>query len=394
MSMFASISRGVSCHHLRPDQFMGSEKFIFTSENIYIGDNMGEIRVAIAGVGNCASALVQGVFFYKDAKKYAPGLLSPKLGKYHVRDIRFVAAFDVDARKVGKDLSEAIFSPPNCVAKFCEVPELGVEVMKGPVVDSLKGNLEKEIKVAKGKPVDVAKVLEECDAHVLVNFLPVGSEEATKAYATSCLNSGTSFLNAIPVFIASRKEWQRKFEKAGVPVAGDDVQSQIGATVLHKTILKLLVDRGVRILDTYQLNIGGNMDFLNMVSGEWRLKSKRKSKRSALEAMVPYPVKMRVGPSDFVEHLRDVKIAYINVRAQNFGALPVEIELKLKVHDSPNSAGIVIDVVRALKIAMDRGISGVLRSVSAFAFKHPPVQMPYQEAKKAMEEFILGLRND
>ncbi len=352
------------------------------------------IRTAIAGIGNCASALVQGVYAYQDVADGGsiPGLMNTSLGGYKPRDIMFVASFDVDDRKVGKDLSEAIFETPNNTRRFATPPKLGVEVSRGPILDGLGKYLRPVIEFnSKNSPVDVAGVLKKADAEILVSYLPVGSERATKFYALEALKAGCGFINAMPVFIASNPLWQKKFREARLPVAGDDVMSQIGATVLHKTLVKLLVDRGVKVEESYQLNIGGDTDFLNMLEEE-RLKSKRESKTSAVIAMTPYPVSLRIGPSDYVEFLGNKKICYIRVDGKYFGETPVTIDVKLDVYDAPNSAGVVIDVVRAMKIALDRGISGPLTSISAYAFKHPPVQLPYDKAKQWVEEFIEGKR--
>ncbi|MEM0358694.1 MAG: inositol-3-phosphate synthase [Candidatus Hadarchaeales archaeon] len=353
---------------------------------------MGTIRVAIAGVGNCASSLVQGVEYYKNAKEgeSVPGLMHVKFGDYHVRDIKFVAAFDVDLNKIGKDLSEAIFTPPNCTVKFCDVPKLGVEVMEGPLLDGLGKYLTPVIPHrSKPKPVDVVRVLEDSNADILVNYLPVGSYEASRFYAEAALKAGCGFVNCIPEFIVSDKEWGRRFQEAGLPCAGDDVKSQVGATILHRTLVKLLVDRGVKVEESYQLNIGGNTDFLNMLEEE-RLSSKRISKTEAVSSQVPYEVPLRIGPSDYVPFLKDRKICYIFIKGRKFGDVPLTIDVKLSVEDSPNSAGVVIDAIRAVKIAMDRKIAGPLLGVSAYFFKHPPVQMPDEVARKAVEDFIKG----
>jgi len=355
---------------------------------------MKEVRVAIAGVGNSASALVQGVHFYKDkrANEFVPGLLHVKFGEYHVKDIKFVAAFDVNAAKVGRDLCEAILCAPNNTMVVCKVPKLGVEVMRGPVLDGIGKFLKSVIKIDPSqKPVDVSKILRESEADILLNYLPVGSEEATQFYARQALEAGCAFVNCMPSFIASVPSWQRKFEKKNLPVAGDDVMSQIGATVVHKTLMKLLVDRGVQIDSSYQLNIGGDADFLNMLEEE-RLTSKRISKTSAVQAMVPYEIPLRIGPSDYVDFLKNEKICYVYIHGRYFGDTPVRIDVKLDVMDSPNSAGIVIDAVRATKIALDRGVAGPLISISAYAFKHPPKQLPYETAKEWVEEFIAGKR--
>ncbi|MEM2460201.1 MAG: inositol-3-phosphate synthase, partial [Candidatus Hadarchaeales archaeon] len=311
-------------------------------------------------------------------------------GDYHVRDIKFVAAFDVDLNKIGKDLSEAIFTPPNCTVKFCDVPKLGVEVMEGPLLDGLGKYLTPVIPHrSKPKPVDVVRVLEDSNADILVNYLPVGSYEASRFYAEAALKAGCGFVNCIPEFIVSDKEWGRRFQEAGLPCAGDDVKSQVGATILHRTLVKLLVDRGVKVEESYQLNIGGNTDFLNMLEEE-RLSSKRISKTEAVSSQVPYEVPLRIGPSDYVPFLKDRKICYIFIKGRKFGDVPLTIDVKLSVEDSPNSAGVVIDAIRAVKIAMDRKIAGPLLGVSAYFFKHPPVQMPDEVARKAVEDFIKG----
>jgi myo-inositol-1-phosphate synthase len=355
---------------------------------------VAKIKIALVGVGNCASALIQGAQYYRNAseEEFVPGLLRANFGGYRPKDLEFVAAFDVNADKVGKDLGEAIFTSPNNTVKYSSVPLLGVEVKKGPVMDGLGKYLKPVVKVDKSQePVDVSKVLRDSGAELLVNYLPVGSEAATKWYATRAIEAGCAFVNCMPSFIASIPAWQKKFERAGLPVAGDDVMSQIGATVLHKTMVRLLVDRGVKVEESYQLNIGGDTDFLNMIEEE-RLVSKRESKTSAVRAMVPYPIPLRIGPSDYVDFLENKKICYINIKGRYFGNTPVTIDAKLDVIDSPNSAGIVIDAVRATKIALDREIKGPLLSISAFAFKHPPQQLPYDIAKRWVEEFIEGER--
>jgi myo-inositol-1-phosphate synthase len=352
------------------------------------------VKVAIVGVGNCASALVQGTQYYKNVKdeEFVPGLIHTNMGGYRVSDVEFVAAFDIDSRKVGKDLSEAIFAHPNNTRKFSDVPKLGITVKKGPVMDGLGKYLKGYVTVNENdEPVDVAKELKETGAEVVVNYLPVGSEFAVRWYAEEVLKAGCAFVNCMPVFIASDDSWAKKFAAKGLPVAGDDVMSQLGATVLHKTLAKLLVDRGVKINETYQLNIGGDTDFLNMLEEE-RLISKRISKTSAVKAMIPYEVPLRIGPSDYVPFLENKKICYVYMKGEYFGGTPVQVDVKLDVWDSPNSAGVVIDVIRASKIALDRGIAGQLISSSAFAFKHPPEQMPYEVAKRRFEEFIDGKR--
>jgi myo-inositol-1-phosphate synthase len=359
-----------------------------------VGEDLQKINVAIAGIGNCASALIQGVNFYKDvsSKEKIPGLLHVNFGGYHPSDIQFVAAFDIDTRKVGKDLSKAIKVKPNNTRNFSEVPNMGVTVKRGPIMDGLGKYLKPVVKVDENSvESDVVDVLNEAEADILINYLPVGSEEASKWYAEQALKAGCAFINCIPVFIASDDAWENKFRSAGLPVAGDDVMSQIGATVLHKTLAKLLVDRGVNIDESYQLNIGGDTDFLNMLEQE-RLRSKRISKTSAVRAMIPYDVPLRIGPSDYVDFLDNKKICYIRIKGKYFGDTPASIEAKLDIWDAPNSGGVIIDAIRAVKIALDRKISGTLTSISSFAFKHPPIQLPASVAKDWVEEFIIGKR--
>jgi len=355
-----------------------------------------EIRVAIVGVGNCASALVQGVEYYKNARENetVPGLMHVNFGGYHVRDVKFVAAFEVDKRKIGKDLAEAIFAEPNCCAKFADVPPLGVKVSPGPILDGAAEHMREPFNVYSEKevnPVDVVEVLKEARAEILLNYLPVGSYHATRFYAQAALDAGCAFVNCIPEFIASDKVWSKKFEERGLPVAGDDVKSQLGATILHRSLVKLCIDRGVIVDETYQLNLGGNADFLNMTVEE-RLKTKRVSKTEAVTSLVPYDLPTRIGPSDYVPFLGDKKICYITLRGRKFGNLPMTISAKLEVEDSPNSAGVVIDVIRAVKLALDRKIAGPLISISSYAFKHPPVQVPDSTAKEWVEDYIKGKR--
>lgn len=357
---------------------------------------MTEIRVAIVGVGNCASALVQGVEYYKNARENetVPGLMHVNFGGYHVRDVKFVAAFEVDKRKIGKDLAEAIFAEPNCCAKFADVPPLGVKVSPGPILDGAAEHMREPFNVYDEKevnPVDVVDVLKEARAEILLNYLPVGSYHATRFYAQAALDAGCAFVNCIPEFIASDEVWSKKFEERGLPVAGDDVKSQLGATILHRSLVRLCVDRGVIVDETYQLNLGGNTDFLNMTVEE-RLKTKRVSKTEAVTSLVPYDLPTRIGPSDYVPFLGDKKICYITLRGRKFGNLPVTISAKLEVEDSPNSAGVVIDVIRAVKLALDRKIAGPLISISSYAFKHPPVQVPDSTAKEWVEDYIKGKR--
>ncbi len=356
---------------------------------------MGKIKTAIIGVGNCASSLVQGVFYYKNAseKDFVPGLMHVNLGGYHIKDIEFVGAFDINDVKVGKDLSEAIFSFPNNTYKFSEVPLIGVKVLRGPSLDGLGKYLRGYINESKEKPVDVKKALKDSGAEVVINFLPVGSEEATRWYIEQALEVGCGVVNAIPVFIASDPEWQKRFKEKGVPIIGDDVKSQVGATILHRTIVNLILDRGMIVDRTYQLNIGGNTDFLNMLERE-RLNSKRKSKTMAVlsqlhkRGVMMKEESIHVGPSDYVEWLKDNKVCYLRIEGRHFGDVPMSLECRLSVEDSPNSAGVVIDAIRLIKLAMDNGISGVLEAPSAYLMKSPPVQMTDHEAKVLTEEFI------
>lgn len=359
-----------------------------------------KVKVAIAGVGNCASALLQGISFYgnsyinenkdiSDVKDTPEGLIAYSLGGIIPSDIEFVAAFDVVESKVGRDLADAIFANPNNTIKISDVPSTGIKVQKGKVLDGVGRRLNERVKISDRPAADVAKLLRESGAEILINYLPVGSREATQYYVEQCLDAGVSFINAIPVFIASTPKWQRAFADKNLICAGDDVMSQLGATVLHKTLVKLFVDRGVRVDETYQLNVGGDMDFYNMLDEE-RLEDKRISKTSAVAAMAPYEVPMRIGPSDFVGFLANDKVCYISLRGRYFGKVPVEVDVKLKVVDAYNSAGVMIDAIRGTKMAIDRGISGQLDSVSAYCFKHPPVQKPYLEAKNSFMEFIEG----
>lgn len=355
---------------------------------------MGKVRVAIAGVGNCASALVQGVEYYKDAKENekVPGLMHVNLGGYHIRDIEFVAAFDVDSNKVGKELSEALLAPPNNTIQFAKVPPTGVIVMRGPTLDGLGKYYRETIEESKEEPVDVAKVLRDTGTDVLINYLPVGSEEAVKWYAEQAIKAGCGMVNCIPVFIAKTKEWQEKFQKAGLPIIGDDVKSQVGATITHRVLTRLFRDRGVRLVETSQLNVGGNMDFKNMLQEE-RLTSKRISKTEAVISQLDYeidPDNVHIGPSDYVPWLKDRKWCYISMRGTAFGDVPITLELKLEVWDSPNSAGIVIDALRCCKLALDRGIGGALIAPSAYFMKSPPIQFSDSEARDMVEDFIAG----
>ena len=352
------------------------------------------IRVAIAGVGNCASALIQGVEYYKNAKKgeNIPGVMHAYFGDYHISDVEFVAAFDVNKEKIGKDLSEAIWAPPNKCARFTDVSKTGVIVQAAPIMDGVAPHMYESFHADKTiEPVDVVKVLRDTKADMLVNYLPVGSAKATEYYAQACLDAGIAFLNCIPEFIASRPEWAKKFEEAGLPVAGDDIKSQFGATILHRVVSRLFYDRGVLLDSTYQLNIGGNTDFENMTV-ENRLQTKRVSKTEAVQSLIPYKVPTRIGPSDYVPFLEDHKVCYIRINSHSFGNLPITFDAKLLVNDSPNSAGVVIDAIRAVKIALDRGIGGPLLGISSYSFKHPPQQVPDDEAHRWVEDFIEGKR--
>ena len=357
---------------------------------------MQEIRVAIIGVGNSASALIQGVEYYKDARENArvPGLMHVNFGGYHIKDVKFVAAFEVNKKKIGKDLAEAIFTEPNCCAKFAEVPCLGVKVSPAPILDGVAEHMKETFNVygdSEIKPVNVVEILKESRAEILVNYLPVGSRDATRFYAQASLDAGCAFINCMPEFIASDSAWAKKFEEKRLPVAGDDVKSQVGATILHRNLARLCVDRGVIIDETYQLNLGGDTDFQNMTVEE-RLKTKRISKTEAVTSLVPYDLPTRIGPSDYVPFLGNKKICYLWLKGRKFGDRPLTITVKLEVEDSQNSAGVVIDVIRAVKLALDRKIAGQLLSMSAYAFKHPPIQVPDSVAKEWVEEYIKGKR--
>jgi myo-inositol-1-phosphate synthase len=355
---------------------------------------MSTIRLAIAGVGNCASSLVQGIEFYKDADpaEQVPGLMHVKLGEYHVRDIEVVAAFDVDADKVGLDLSKAIFSGLNNTIKFSDVPELGIEVLRAPTLDGFGEFYRQVAEESPAEPIDVTQALRDSRADVLVSYLPVGSEYAQKMYAQACIDAGVAFVNAIPVFIASDPEWAAKFTEAGVPIVGDDIKSQVGATIVHRTLARLFEDRGTTIDHTYQLNFGGNMDFMNMLERS-RLKSKKISKTQSVTSQIDQGITDRdvhIGPSDHVPWLEDRKWAFIRLEGRNFGDVPLVVELKLEVHDSPNSAGVIIDAVRCAKIAKDRGQGGPVVAASQYFMKSPLDQVHDDEARDALEAFIAG----
>jgi myo-inositol-1-phosphate synthase len=355
---------------------------------------LASINVAIIGVGNCASSLVQGVYYYKKAKEteFVPGLMHVNLGGYHISDIKFVAAFDIDKNKVGTDLAQAIFTPPNNTFKFTEVPSTGVKIQRGMTHDGLGKYLSQVITKAPGSTVDIVKILKETKADVVLNYLPVGSEEATKWYIEQVLAAGCGFINCIPVFIAREKYWQKRFEERGLPVIGDDVKSQVGATIVHRVLTRLFRDRGVKLERTYQLNFGGNTDFLNMLERE-RLESKKISKTTSVTSQLDYkldPDDIHVGPSDYVPWLKDRKFCHIRMEGRTFGDVPLNLELKLEVWDSPNSAGVVIDAIRCCKLALDRGLKGALIAPSAYFMKSPPVQYTDDEARRMVEEFIVG----
>jgi myo-inositol-1-phosphate synthase len=354
----------------------------------------GRVRVAIAGVGNCASSLVQGVEYYRkaDPNDDVPGLMHVVLGGYHVGDVDFVAAFDVDAEKVGLDLGKAIHAGPNNTIKFANVGHLGVEVLRAPTFDGLGQYYRAEIEESPKAPIDVTQALRDSGADVLVSYLPVGSEDAQRFYAQACLDAGVGFVNAIPVFIASDPEWAAKFTEAGLPIVGDDIKSQVGATITHRVLARLMEDRGMAIDRTYQLNFGGNMDFKNMLE-RTRLESKKKSKTQSVTSQIEQGIEsdnVHIGPSDHVPWLEDRKWAYIRLEGRNFGDVPLNIELKLEVWDSPNSAGVIIDAVRCCKVALDRGVGGPLAGPSAYFMKSPAVQYHDDEAYRMVEEFARG----
>jgi len=359
---------------------------------------MGSVRVAIVGVGNCAASLVQGVEFYKDADPNlrVPGLMHVQFGDYHVGDVEFVAAFDVDAKKVGFDLSEATQASENNTIHICDVPPLGVTVQRGHTLDGLGKYYLETIEESDAEPVDIVQTLKDAKADVLVSYLPVGSEQADKYYAQCAIDAGVAFVNALPVFIASDPEWAAKFEAAGVPIVGDDIKSQVGATITHRVIAKLFEDRGVALDRTYQLNVGGNMDFKNMLERE-RLQSKKVSKTQSVTSNLHGSLggkvadrNVHIGPSDYVAWLDDRKWAYVRLEGRAFGDVPLNMEYKLEVWDSPNSAGIIIDAIRAAKIAMDRGQGGPIISASSYLMKSPPVQLPDDEGRARVEAFIRG----
>ncbi|KQO11920.1 inositol-3-phosphate synthase [Agreia sp. Leaf244] len=350
------------------------------------------IRVAIAGVGNCANSLIQGVTFYRDAAddEVVPGLMHVRFGPHHVRDLEFVAAFDVDAAKVGEDLADAIWASENNTLRFADVEQTGLTVLRGPTFDGLGEYYSEMVEESEAEPVDVAQALRDSGAEVLVCYLPVGSEEAAKHYAQAALDAGVAFVNAIPVFIASDPVWAAKFVEAGLPIVGDDIKSQLGATITHRVLARLFESRGLTIDRTYQLNVGGNMDFKNMLERK-RLASKKISKTQAVTSNIDIDLPERdihIGPSDHVPWLDDRKFAYVRIEGHGFGNAPVSLEYKLEVWDSPNSAGVIIDAVRAAKIALDAGLSGQVESASAYFMKSPAVQLPDDEARARLESFI------
>ena len=355
---------------------------------------MNKIRLGIVGVGNCASALVQGLEHYRDARpgQDVPGLMHVKLGPYHVSDIEVGAAVDVDAKKVGTDVAEAIFAEPNNTIRFSEVPPTGVEVLRGPTLDGLGKYYREVVDESDREVADVAAAFRDAGVDVVVSYLPVGSEEATRFYARAAIDAGAGFVNCIPAFIASDVGWARRFADAGLPIVGDDIKSQVGATIVHRVLAKLFEDRGVDLRKTYQLNFGGNMDFKNMLERD-RLASKKLSKTQSVQSQLPQPLPredIHIGPSDHVPWLGDRKWAQIRLEGQSFGDVPLTVELKLEVWDSPNSAGIVIDAVRCARLALDRGVAGPLIGPSAYFMKSPPVQFSDEAARDMVEQFILG----
>ena len=360
---------------------------------------MGEIRVAIAGVGNCASSLVQGIEYYRNnGTKEIIDLMNENLGGYRPQDLKFVVAFDIDKRKVGKDISEAIFQSPNCTKTiYKNVPKFGANVMMGPVLDGFAAHMEdysedRRFVVSDEKPCDVVSELKKHKVDVLINYMPVGSEKATKFYAEAALEAGVAFVNCMPVFIASNEEWAKRFEDKGIPIVGDDIKSQLGATIVHRVLTKLFQDRGVIVDRTYQLNTGGNTDFLNMLEKD-RLKSKKISKTEAVQSQLDVPLhpdNIHIGPSDYVPWLNDNKLCFLRLEGRGFGDIPLNLELRLSVEDSPNSAGVAIDAIRCAKLGLDRKIGGPLTSISSYTMKHPLIQYSDSEAKIKVEDFISG----
>ncbi|MFC1544748.1 inositol-3-phosphate synthase [Gemmatimonadota bacterium] len=358
----------------------------------------GKVRVAIVGVGNCASSLVQGVEYYKNASEteLIPGLMHTNLGGYHISDVELVAAVDVNTTKVGRDLSEAIYADPNNTYKFCDVPKSGVKVHRGPVMDGIGKYLGEVIDISDEPEVDLVKLLKDTETDVMINYLPVGSEKAVRFYAEQALEAGVGFVNCIPVFIAKDKAWADRFREKGLPIVGDDIKSQVGATIVHRVLTRLFQDRGVKLMRTSQLNVGGNTDFLNMLERE-RLESKKISKTNAVTSQLDYDLGARnvhVGPSDYVPWLDDRKWAHIRMEGQTFGDVPLNLELKLEVWDSPNSAGVVIDAIRCCKLALDNGVGGPLYGPSAYFMKSPPFQYPDDECRRMVEDYIANMAPD
>lgn len=357
---------------------------------------MGKIKVAIVGVGNCASSLVQGIYYYRNAKddEFVPGVMHVNFGGYHIRDIEVVAAFDVNENKVGKDVAEAIYAEPNNTTVFAKVPKMGVKVSRGPVLDGVNKYTAELVPVnEKAKVADVVKVLEDSGAEIVINYLPVGSQKATEFYAEAAIAAGCGFVNCIPVFIASNPIWAKKFEKAGLPVIGDDIKAQVGATIVHRTLVNLFLDRGMKIERTCQLNTGGNTDFLNMLERE-RLTHKKISKTEAVQSMIEArgqtidPENIHVGPSDYVPWQKDNKICFLRIESKHFGDVPMHLDLRLSVEDSPNSAGVAIDSIRCLKLALDNKLKGAIIEPAAFFQKHPPKQIEDRTARELVEQFI------
>lgn len=365
---------------------------------------MGKIRVAIAGIGNCASSLIQGVEYYKnladDNADQGLGLMHFDLGGYEPSDIEIVAAFDIDKRKVGKPLREAVFARPNCTKIFFpNLPDYPVKVEMGEVLDGVASHMkdfpeDRRFIISNRKPANIPQVLKRSGAEILINYMPVGAEKATAFYAEACLKAGVAFINCVPVFIVSDKTWSKRFEDSNIPAIGDDIKSQIGATIIHRTLTKLFEDRGVKLDRTYQLNVGGNTDFLNMLN-HTRLKSKKISKTEAVQSQLHNPLSsedIHIGPSDYIPWLNDNKVCFLRMEGRGFGHIPINIELRLSVEDSPNSAGVVIDAIRCCKLALDRKIGGTLISPSSYFMKHPPMQFPDEKARDMVEEFIRGER--
>lgn len=355
---------------------------------------MRKIRAAVIGVGNCCSSLLQGIYYYKNAERdeSIPGIMHVNIDRYHISDIDIVCAFDVDGDKVGLDIGEAIFKGRNNTVKFCEVPKTGALVYRGPTLDGMGKYYKEAVEESDQEPVNIADILERYNVDVIVNYLPVGSEAATRFYVDEALKAGAGVVNCMPVFIAREEMWQGKFRRAGVPIIGDDIKSQVGATIIHRILAKLFNDRGVRLENTSQLNIGGNMDFMNMLERE-RLESKKISKTDSVLSQLTQSIDkghVHIGPSDYVEWLKDRKWAHIRLEGKEFGDIPLTLEMKLEVWDSPNSAGIVIDAIRCLKVAMDRGLSGSLIGPSAYFMKSPPVQYSDEQARQMVDDFILG----